>query len=173
MRTVLNGPPDVLQRWLDERRARGQDLHDEVWEGVYHVAPAPHPAHGYLDDELAAVLRPYAKAAGLTGSGPLNIGSPDDYRVPDRAYLRGLPDETFVPTAAVVVEIVSPNDETWAKLDFYHRHDVDELLITDPRDRTVRWFLWGETGYVEADASRVLQLPATALHDAIDWPPAG
>jgi Uma2 family endonuclease len=38
-----------------------------------------------------------------------------------------------------VVEIVSPDDESWAKLDFCAAHDVDDLLIVDPQKREVHW----------------------------------
>lgn len=65
MRTVLNDPPEVVQTWLARRQALGQDLYDEVWEGTYHVAPAPHPAHGYVDDALAAILRPQRGPEGF------------------------------------------------------------------------------------------------------------
>jgi len=41
MRTVLVGrPPQDFEEVLQRRRALGQDLFDEVWEGEYHVAPA-------------------------------------------------------------------------------------------------------------------------------------
>jgi Uma2 family endonuclease len=170
VRTVVNEPPEVLQQWLERRRALGQDLHDEVWEGVYHVAPAPHPSHGYLDEELAAALRPHARAAGLVGSGPLNVGEPDDYRVPDRAYTRGQATSTFVPSVVIAVEIVSPDDETWQKLDFYYARGVEELLIADPRARTVRWLVRGDGRFEAADASAALELTAEALAAAITWP---
>ncbi len=40
MRTVVLGPrPPELQALVERRRALGQDLHDEVWHGDYHVAP--------------------------------------------------------------------------------------------------------------------------------------
>jgi len=41
MRTVLLEPPAEVRAWLARRRELGQDLYDEVWEGEYHVAPAP------------------------------------------------------------------------------------------------------------------------------------
>jgi Uma2 family endonuclease len=37
-----------------------------------------------------------------------------------------------VPTAALVVEIVSPGDESYKKLDFYAAQAVDEVVIVDP-----------------------------------------
>ena len=81
--------------------------------------------------------RPTARAVGLWPSGPLNIGEPDNYRVPDRAYLRTRDPATFTPTAAIVVEIVSPGDETRSKLGFYFAAGVEELLVVDPEARTV------------------------------------
>ena len=133
MRTVVLGePPAPLAEWLDQRRRNGQDLFDEVWEGVYHVAPAPARRHGDVDDQLAALLRAPARSRELWPSGPLNIGEPGDYRVPDRAYLRDREMATFVRTAAVVVEIVSPDDETYAKFDFYAARRVEEVIVVDP-----------------------------------------
>ncbi|MGO9891317.1 MAG: hypothetical protein ACLP0L_25920 [Solirubrobacteraceae bacterium] len=38
----------------------------------------------------------------------------------------------WLPTAALVVEVVSLRDETYAKLAFYVRHRVDEVLVIDP-----------------------------------------
>jgi hypothetical protein len=117
VKTVVLGPrPAELEELIERCRRFGQDLYDEVWEGTYHMAPAPHSDDGHLDPKLAAILAPLAKAAGMTSSGPPNIGHPDDYRVPDRAVLRERQHATYVPTAAVVVEIVSPDDETFEKL---------------------------------------------------------
>ena len=167
---MVGDPPAEVQAWLDRRRALGQDLFDEVWEGEYHVAPAPHRYHGDVDDQLAAILRPMARAVGLWPSGPLNIGEPDDYRVPDRAYLRTRDAATFTPTAAIVVEIVSPGDETRSKLGFYFAVGVEELLVVDPEDRTVEWWARGTEGFVRSDRSTLLDLTGADLHAAIDWP---
>jgi len=174
MRTVLLEPPAEVRAWLARRRELGQDLYDEVWEGEYHVAPAPHPAHpahGDLDDQLALLLGPRARHAGLRGSGPLNVGEPDDYRVPDRAYLRARPTTAFVPTAALVVEIVSPGDETWAKPGFYFAHGVEELLVIDPVRRSVDLLCRGPSALVPAERSALLDLSAADLAAELDWPP--
>jgi len=42
-----------------------------------------------------------------------NLGEPDNYRVPDGGLFRVAPDRMYVPTAELVVEIVSPGDGTW------------------------------------------------------------
>ena len=34
---------------MERRRRLGQDLFDEVWEGVVHMNPAPHSQHGRLE----------------------------------------------------------------------------------------------------------------------------
>ena len=144
MRTLfVTDPPPPVEDWLAHRHALGQDRFDEVWEGEYHVAPAPHWRHARVEDEVAAVLRPLAAHAGLHGGGPCSIGTAEDYRVPNRAYLRADDGQLWNPTAAIVVEIVSPGDESRRKLDFYGRAGIEELLVVDPDERTVEWFIRG------------------------------
>jgi Uma2 family endonuclease len=171
VKTVVVGEPPVeIVAFLARRRALDQDRSDEVWEGDYHVVPAPHPHHGQVDSEVAALLRAPAKAAGLFITTQFNLGVQDDYRVPDGGYHRTRPSDVFLPTAAIVVEIVSPDDETWAKFDFYARHGVDELCIADPQRRQIRWFLLAEAAYEEAPASPLLGVTTAELEAAIDWP---
>jgi Uma2 family endonuclease len=55
------------------------------------------------------------------------------------AACSALSDQVFLPRSHFVVEIVSPDDESWAKLDFCAAHDVDDLLIVDPQKREVHW----------------------------------
>lgn len=167
---LLHETPAVLQEWLDRRRALGQDGFDEVWEGVYHVAPVAHGRQGWMDEEIAFALLARARAAGLRGSGPINIGHAQDYRVPDAAYLRARETALWNPTAAIVVEVVTPNDGSRRKADFYFRAGVEELLLVDPLERTVEWFVRGPEGFVEADASALLGVAAQELHDEIEWP---
>jgi Uma2 family endonuclease len=172
MRTVLVGPPPVeLERWLDERRARGQDRFDEVWEGEYHVAPSPHLRHGLVHAQLFELLRPAARRAGLRASGSCNIGGPDDYRVPDQAYFhRDVKPAVWNPTAVIVVEIVSPGDESRDKFGFYHHAGVEEVLIVDPQIRTVEWFDRSRKEFEPAEGSRNLGLSSEELEAMIDWP---
>lgn len=173
MRTVVVGPvPDELAALIERRRAAGADLYDEVWEGEYHMVPAPGGPHAVLDNELAVLLHPFAQAAGLVGSGPFNLGRPDDYRVPDRGLHRSPPSGTWVATAALAVEIVSPGDETWDKLPFYAAHGVDEVLVADPQERRLTWLALSETGsYEQVAASALLGLDVAEVAGQIDWPP--
>jgi Uma2 family endonuclease len=134
------------------------------------MSPAAHPSHGYLDDQLAVALRPYAAAAGLVGTGPFNLGSEDDYRVPDRGLHRALPSQVWVPTAVIVVEIVSPDDETYNKFDFYFERGVDEMIIADPAARTITFWSRRDGVFVESSTSRLLALDVAQLSSLITWP---
>lgn len=171
MRTVVLGTrPPALEALIAERQALGLDGADEVWEGEYHMAPAAHSAHGIVDNELAVILHPLARRVGLIGTGPFNLGEPNNFRVPDRGFHRSVPGGVWVPTAAVVVEIVSPDDETWDKLDFYAAHAVDELLIVDPRDRSVRWLARDGARYERVDASGLLGISGAEVGAGVQWP---
>jgi Uma2 family endonuclease len=159
----------VLDEFIARRRALGQDLFDEVWDGEYHMAPGPSAEHGRVDDELSALLRPRARAAGLVRTGPFNLGAREDYRVPDGGFHRGRPKGVFLPTAAVVVEVVSPDDETYLKLDFYASR-VEELVVADPQLRTVRIWQLVDGALVETGRSGLLGTDADELARGIDWP---
>jgi Uma2 family endonuclease len=173
MRTVLLGEqPAPLRTWLEQRRALGLDRYDEVWEGEYHVAPEAHGRHGLVDHQLRFLLDGRARAAGLVGSSPLNLGRPDDYRVPDQAYLRKPATDVWNSTAAIVVEVVSPGDESYAKLGFYHRLGVEEVLIVDPLRQAVEWHGRNDEGFERTGASRLLAVTEADLAAEIDWPPA-
>ena len=172
MRTLVLGPlPVEIERFVERRKALGQDTYDEVWEGTYHMAPAARVTHGYLDDQMARLLGPYADKAGLVGTGPFNLGQPDDYRVPDRAYHRNLDRSlVYLPTAAVVVEVVSPDDETYEKLPFYAAHGVEDVLVVEPEEKKVRVLGLAEGNYEERPTSALLGVSAAEIARAVHWP---
>lgn len=168
---VKDPPPAEFEALLERRRRLGQDLFDEVWDGVLHVNPAPHSRHGKVDAQLAALLYEPARAGGLVESGLLNLGEPEDLRVPDRALLRPGPDAVYLPTAALVVEIVSPGDDSWRKLDFYAAHHVDELLIVDPEKRQVDWLgLTAAGDYAPLECSNLIDGGPADLSGRLNWP---
>lgn len=166
---MLGPRPPELEALLERRRALGRDMLDEVWAGDYHVKPEPEPMHEYVDHQLAELLSSLEQRARLVATGPFNLGGPDDYRVPDRGLHRGLPTTTFVPTAAVVIEVVSPDDETWNKIDFYNAHSVDELLIADPGQHSVTLLALDGGRYTERESSGLLGVSSTELTAKIDW----
>lgn len=178
MATVLLGdrPPPEVAAWLTRRRELGQDRYDEVWEGDYHVSPGPSAEHALVDSQLARLLWPRAERAGLLASTAFNLGRQDDYRVPDGGLHRVPPSGVYVPTAAMVIEVVSTGDETYVKLDFYARHGVDEVLVADPELRLVR--IWAlrtprtdqQPLYTETGHSDLLGVTAAALATELAWP---
>ena len=100
-----------------------------------------------------------------------NLGRPDDYRVPDGGLHRSRAWGVYAATAALVVEIISPGDETWEKLPFYAAHHVDELLIIDPDARGVHWLALEQPGdYRPVERSGLIDLGAALLAEQIDWP---
>ena len=173
--TLVRDPQPVeFEQLLERRRVLGQDLLDEVWEGVYHMNLAPAARHAEVAHQLAVLLDEPARTEGLVPTMSIfNLGAPEDYRVPDGGLHRVRPvgAEVYLATAALVVEIVSPDDETWEKLDFYAAHHVDELLIVDPQERQVHWLgVQSDGGYRPIERSKLIALGQDALADRIDWP---
>jgi Uma2 family endonuclease len=168
---VLDPPPVELAELIERRRRLGQDVFDEVWDGVLHMNPAPHGRHANVQQQLAELLGPLARRAGLLPRmGPFNLGEPEDYRVPDGGLQRPAADQLYYPTAALAVEIVSPGDETWDKLPFYAKHGVDEVLIVDPEKRSVDWLALSGREYEPVEGSGLIELGSEELARRIDWP---
>jgi Uma2 family endonuclease len=171
MATLVLGPrPPELEALLERRRRTGADRFDEVWEGVYHVVPAPSDAHALIESQLHVLLAPLARAAGLLMSGPFNLGEGEhDFRVPDAGVHRSGGWGVWQPTAALVIEIVSPGDESRQKLPFYAQRRVEEVVIVDPAERTVTWLALGDGDYQPVGKSALID-SGPALGDQIDWP---
>jgi hypothetical protein len=89
---------------------------------------------------------------------------------PDGGLHRDTSDRVYYSTAVLVIEIVSPGDESWEKLPFYAAHEVEELLIIDPQERTVSWMGIEAGDYQHVKRSRVIELGAEQLAGQIDWP---
>lgn len=173
MATLVLGPaPPELEALLERRREAGLDRLDEVWNGVLHMIPAPSFEHAYITQQLAVLLDAPARAAGLVPAmGEFNLGESErDFRVPDGGVHRPGASGIWLPTAALVVEIVSPDEETWNKLSFYAAHHVDEVLIVDPDKRKLHWLALAGGEYEPVQASQLIELGATELAQRIDWP---
>jgi hypothetical protein len=83
------------------------------------------------------------RAPGLVVGVAFNLGyDHQNVREPDLGVHREVLDELWVPTAAMVVDVVSPDDESWLEFDHFAAHGVDEVLIADPRARPVRPRRW-------------------------------
>jgi len=137
---------EAPQALLDERRARGLDRSDEMWEGELHMVPSPSEHHQAVAAELFLILAPLAKDRGLLPrydpTGLFRPGVDNDYRVPDQIYARPevRSERGIEGAASLVVEILSPYDESYAKLDWYAAVGVGEVLVIDPDTRAVELF---------------------------------
>jgi Uma2 family endonuclease len=124
-----------------------------------------------MSQQLAELLGPRAKAAGLIAAmDDFNLGTEDDYRIPDGGIHRPGPDEMYYDTVVLVIEVVSPGDESWEKLPFYAAHNVDELLFVDPEKRTVDWLGLADGEYKAIERSSLIDLGPTGLARQVDWP---
>ena len=138
--TTIVAHGGVLDDWLHQRRALGLDKRDEIWNGTYHVTPHAHASHGRLAARLIVGLHPAASAADLVALTEFNLGVEDDFRVPDLGFLPASEEDglgLYVPTAAIVVEIISPDDASYAKIPFYLAREVKEVWLLDPTARTL------------------------------------
>ena len=142
---------------IAERRRAGVDTFDEVWNGVYHVAPVGTGEHGALQAGLMVVLRSLRKD-GFVGTGPVNLGTEHDYRVPDVALIeRRYLGEVWVPRALLVGEILSKDDQTYEKFAHYAAHGVQEIVVVDPSGRRVEFWGHADIGtYEQGSVSAVL-----------------
>jgi Uma2 family endonuclease len=167
---ILDPAPHQLEELLEQRRRMGADRHDEIWEGVYHMVPGPNAPHSFIAHQVSVLLDAPARTAGLHVSAEFNLGlGKDDFRVPDLGVHRELCSGTWIPTAAIVVEILSPADETWQKLPFYAERGVDELLLVNPAERSVTWLALHDGEYQTVERGELIGLAATELAQRIEW----
>jgi Uma2 family endonuclease len=175
MRVVLVDAPESL---LDERRRRGMEKFDERWEGEWHFVNPPKSWHQRLNFDLGLVLGPRARQLGLEPFGDstgIFANLDTDWRIPDQVYVR--PEhviEDGVIGAELVVELRSPDDESYAKLPFYAKRGITEAMIVH-RDRRLELYRLDEAGDyqpVEDGRSTVLGVTFSTVHGPklrIDW----
>ena len=157
MRAMLLEPD---ASWLEERRRRGNDRWDEVWNGVLHLVPAPSSFHQEFEGDLEDVLKPFARSLGLKTFHNLSVFARVDgernYRTPDITLVapeyvtkRGVD-----ARAEFVIEILSPNDETREKLPFYAMCGIPEMWIVDPITRQPEIYVLRGDSYFAVVADR-------------------
>ena len=106
--------------------------------------------------------------AGLEVIGQSNLGEGEhNYRVPDSALHPRGTNGTWHSTAALLIEVVSPNDEV-GQVPFYAAHDVDEVLIVDPAKRSVDWLALTDGEYRPVEHSGLIDLGPRELAERIE-----
>ena len=157
MKTVVLGePPAALSSLISQRQRLGQNTHDEIWDGEYHMAPAANGRHGEVQALLTAFFFPHALQAGLKTTVEFNLGDTNNFRVPDIGIHRQTPHQTWFATAALVCEVRSPDDESWQKFDFYFDAGVEEVVVFDLDDDNIHWFARTANEFVPVKASELL-----------------
>ena len=148
-RGLLIRDDELRDSIIEERKKRGTDLYDEVWEGMYVMPSMPNLEHQKMVRRLSTI---FAEVLEPDESGEVYPGAnvsdrrtnwKENYRVPNviatlkngRAiacgtHLFGGPD--------FLVEIESPGDDTEEKVPFYGKIGVRELLIIQRDKRTLR-----------------------------------
>lgn len=136
MRAVL---VHVTESDLANRRAKGLDRWDEMWEGVLHMTPAPSLQHQRILDELIIFLGAHFRTTkrGQLVSGINVFRSSDNYRIPDLTFVAIGREQIFSADGVrgggpdAVIEIRSPEDETFDKLPFYAALGIREVVVID------------------------------------------
>jgi Uma2 family endonuclease len=140
--SVMINDPSLAKSLLAARQAAGLDRFDEIWEGVYVMAPAPNNEHQALMTQLILALGSTIDLAGLgltlasANVSDRREGWTENYRVPDvLVYLKDTAAEDcgthWLGGPDFAIEITSPGDRTLDKLDFYAKVGTRELLVID------------------------------------------
>jgi Uma2 family endonuclease len=159
---------------LADRRSKGLDRWDEMWEGVLHMTPAPSLEHQRILADLVEFLRPHLRT---TGRGTLvvginvfrDLGAIADYRIPDLTFVAAgrehvLQDDGIRGEGPdAVIEIRSPDDETYDKLPFYAALSVKEVVICDRDSKAPQIYRLAGSQYVLVAGDRDGWLVSDAL----------
>ncbi len=139
---MLITDPVLQEQLLAQRRTWGGDHHDELWEGVYVMAPLPNNEHQELVLRISRILYDVVET---TESGQVYPGVNVSDRLEDWEHNYRCPDiVVFLKSSAavnhgthwtggpdLVIEIVSPHDLVRDKLGFYGSVGTRELIIVD------------------------------------------
>jgi Uma2 family endonuclease len=139
---LLITDPGLSKKMIRERSRRGIDQRDEVWEGVYVMAPPPNDEHQGLLTRLSSVFSFLIEWPGLglvragVALSDREEGWTKNFRVPDVSVFLNDTSATNKGTHWLggpdfAVEVISPNDRSRKKFKFYSRIGVKEFLLVD------------------------------------------
>jgi len=166
---------DIPETILEERSQHGKDKRDECWDGVLHMVPPPSSIHERVMLDLSAALDLIAKRRGWRAWTAGLFEHETSWRVPDISVAR--PEHVSargLDGAELVVEVLSPNDRSREKFEFYARVGVREIWLIDPKTRAIEIYALVGAAYRELAlgtspvldvALEVLEGPALRLRD--------
>ena len=137
MRAVL---VHVTDQELAHRRSIGLDRWDEMWEGVLHMTPAPSLEHQRILGQLVVFLEPLLRSLkrGTLLPGINVFRTPTNYRIPDLTFVAAGREDVLSDAGVreggspdAVIEIRSPEDETYEKFPFYAAIGTREVIVID------------------------------------------
>src|SRR5262245_56749749 len=154
----------VSRQLIRDRKQKGNDRLDEVWDGVYVMSPEANLDHQDLAGEFIAILSEVVKKPGLGRVQPgANVSDrrtnwKRNYRVPDVVVVlnagRAVDCNThWFGGPDFLVEIESPDDDIEKKLPFYSKVRVRELLVVDRDTRALRLFRYSDGAMILAGQS--------------------
>ena len=151
---------EVDERMLAERQRLGLDRFDEMWEGVLHMVPPPKGRHQLLETQLIRHLNAPAEAAGCLVAPEIGVfGAANDYRVPDIAVFpeSALAERGVDGPPLVVIEVRSPNDESYEKVPWYLARGAGSVVVID--QDTFAFEVFTSDGTVEPGADGLTPIP--------------
>jgi Uma2 family endonuclease len=165
MHTVIRDR-ELAEELIADRRARGADQHDEVWEGVYMMSPLADDEHQELVGEITAVLIEAIKRPGLGKVRPgVNVSDrrrewKSNYRAPDvvvrlKQGVAEILGTFWLGGPDFLVEIVSPDDQTYDKLPFYESIGTREVFVVDRKPWALVLYRLTDGKLLEAGRSSV------------------
>ncbi|MCA9791040.1 MAG: Uma2 family endonuclease [Candidatus Eremiobacteraeota bacterium] len=169
MRAVMASVPPEILEW---RKRTGADRFDEMWEGVLHMVAAPNREHQDFRWSLETFLRlRWSRCQQFKVYSEVNVAPagdwPRNYRIPDLILLT--PEryhidrnEFFEGAPEVVVEIRSPDDESYEKLAFYAALGVPECWIIERDSKHPEVFRLAEGTYLPQPATENGWVPSLA-----------
>lgn len=151
-----------VEEMVEHRRRTGAGRLDECWEGVWHLTD-PNRRHQHVAGLIYAV---HLEALGKSGRGEvlISVNVTDreadwrkNHRCPDGAIILsdntgrwvGENETAFLGGPDLVVEVLSKDDDTYTKFDFYKALKVREILVVDPETRRLELWRLEEGEYEE------------------------
>lgn len=172
----------AIQELVERRKKLGIDRWDEVWDGEWHLSPAPSIEHQRMVKELLRILMEVVEdvGLGLVFQG-VNVADPSqgltDFRIPDISIVlqgsHAQAQEIFIAGGPdVLIEVYSPGDETYEKLPWYGEQGVKEVFILDRETKRVEFYRHDGTALLllatspQAVDSQLLQLRFETIQEA-------